>query len=1573
MITILGILSPPRRRPALDTRLSLSRQSSRARGFLQRMLSRQRTLPHEGMNAHGNIGLNLLFCPTEPLIDLIFVHSLGGGSTKTWCYSEDPAQFWPKEWLPREQGFRNVRIHSFGYDADWLSSKSGPTINIYDFARQLLESLRHSPHTSRTENDIVFVAHSMGGLVIKQAYVLARQDPSMADLARRMKAMVFMGTPHRGSDLAQTLNNILRSSSLSVRSYIANLTRQNELLALLNDSFRHYANDVTLFSFYESHPTDLYIRSEVIVPKESAILGYTHERYAMLDADHRRICKFESPSDHNYVFVRNTLRSVIDSIVERTTKEHKVDIWQELRQIESFLGMPSRPDDDLEDVEAARVEGSCEWLADNPIFQRWVDPGSEDRSMVYWLSARPATGKSVLSGYVINFLDDKSIDCSYYFFRHGDKDRSTMSGFLRSLLYQMALRSTRVRQQLMSMIEQTVRFNKDDSNFIWRNFVWPIIAKTSTPSTIHYWVLDALDECSGFDALFAAMSSITPQARIRILITSRKLPEISQRFGELQGMPGDAISVFHEEISLKHTEADIHLYLKANRHKLHVGSENQKDEFILRILEKSEGCFLWVRFVLDELASAWSIHQVMDILNKVPQQMDPLYTRALTAMSSKPSESRTLIRAILTWIVCAARPLTVAELSEALRLDEEYEVPELESAVVSLCAGLAHVDKNGRATIVHLTARTFLTDPALDSEFRIDENQGHLRLATCCLKFLCSDHMRLPRGRRGMKKQTTSQSQTRSPFAAYACLEFAEHLRRATSTNNTLSSVLHQFLGANILSWIEYVAAAENLPILKRTANSINTYLQRCIQSSPPPDEFVRLAETWVVDLHRIVAGFGSNLLTFPRAIYWLIPPFCPKSSAVAATAGSRFSRITVKGLKNECWNDRISCIDSHEASASAVACANTIFAVGYSRGSVILHHCSTCLPWKTLEHGGPVRHLLFNGQSTHLISAGQQDIKVWDVDSGSVCWDAEVPRDIMTVAFTEDEKTVMVADKTSTFTAWSMQSGKVERTLNWAEKMPFPDEGTFRRPPQVAALSPDASLLGIVYRGRPVCLYEVEEEELHGVVSRVSDHSLGSDLSPIALVFNKNRDSPTLAVAYEDGDVCLFDYEELTMLASFEASAHLLACSPDGLTLVTGNSNGMVQLLEFETLRLIYRVDAADHGVRGLSFSPDGQRFMDVRGSQCNVWEPAVLLGMAKRAGPSAEPAEREPVIKGTDGDEVEITSIQLHDSEDFFFVGRSDGSVSLFDTASGEERSVLYKHTHQISVTNIVWGSQKRILASSDTASRFKVFALTPDSQLGWDVKANLIDRRANSMVIQLLLDPSNNFLLVSTEEYNSVWDLRTGQMVRMHVWQPPPSFCWINHPKSPAHHTLITKETATNFEWESPDATVQWAAIQTTSDEDPFSPSSRRVKNVSTFAHGEQLVVELALRYEQSTTDMLVFSLPPTDSKSWILQPAQGFNEGLGKKIRHVIGGYGSRLVFLDSQRWVCSVDAGLIESRSYVRHFPVPSDWQNQQRKLLMAVTRKGEILFVRQNEVAIISRGLEFGEKLEVGAEGGGPM
>ena len=97
----------------------------------------------------GPLGLNLLCQGSSPLIDLVFVHGLGGGSRKTWTKFHDPETYWPKEWLSRDVDFQRVRIHAFGYRSDWRTRDN--ILDIQDFARSLISSMHSNPHMRKNE------------------------------------------------------------------------------------------------------------------------------------------------------------------------------------------------------------------------------------------------------------------------------------------------------------------------------------------------------------------------------------------------------------------------------------------------------------------------------------------------------------------------------------------------------------------------------------------------------------------------------------------------------------------------------------------------------------------------------------------------------------------------------------------------------------------------------------------------------------------------------------------------------------------------------------------------------------------------------------------------------------------------------------------------------------------------------------------------------------------------------------------------------------------------------------------------------------------------------------------------------------------------------------------------------------------------------------------------------------------------------------------------------------------------------------------------------------------------------
>jgi hypothetical protein len=136
----------------------------------------------------------------------------------------------------------------------------------------------------------------------------------MKELAGRIHTLYFLATPHRGSDLAKTLTKLLKVT-YGQKPFVAGLEHNSESVASTNDSFRHFAEDLQLWSFYETVPTNLVFANAIIVDSASATLGYSRERVSPLNADHRGVCKFNLPTDSNYKTLRNAFITTVDSIL----------------------------------------------------------------------------------------------------------------------------------------------------------------------------------------------------------------------------------------------------------------------------------------------------------------------------------------------------------------------------------------------------------------------------------------------------------------------------------------------------------------------------------------------------------------------------------------------------------------------------------------------------------------------------------------------------------------------------------------------------------------------------------------------------------------------------------------------------------------------------------------------------------------------------------------------------------------------------------------------------------------------------------------------------------------------------------------------------------------------------------------------------------------------------------------------------------------------------------------------------------------------------------------------------------
>jgi hypothetical protein len=90
-------------------------------------------------------------------------------------------------------------------------------------------------------------------------------DPTFSDIIKSVSAIIFLSTPHRGTNLAETLNRILQVSFVAnPMQFIAELATGSQTLQKLNEQFRHIASKLEIVSFYETRPTTMLKKTQIV-------------------------------------------------------------------------------------------------------------------------------------------------------------------------------------------------------------------------------------------------------------------------------------------------------------------------------------------------------------------------------------------------------------------------------------------------------------------------------------------------------------------------------------------------------------------------------------------------------------------------------------------------------------------------------------------------------------------------------------------------------------------------------------------------------------------------------------------------------------------------------------------------------------------------------------------------------------------------------------------------------------------------------------------------------------------------------------------------------------------------------------------------------------------------------------------------------------------------------------------------------------------------------------------------------------------------------------------------------------
>ncbi|KAE8447059.1 hypothetical protein EG329_011194 [Mollisiaceae sp. DMI_Dod_QoI] len=727
-------------------------------------------------------------------IDIIAVHGIDGGAHKTWTHSNN--YYWLQDSLPKD--FPGARVYSFGYPAEVYFSREKS--QIADFARALLEEVKGERITKEHQRrPLIFLCHSMGGIVVKKAFNISVVDHDRYESIRKaVPAIVFFATPHRGSDYANFFAQFARIANVPLTvtarfsgrtrdELIKSLGKDSTTLSTISEDFRHHTKNLKIYSFFETECTQPL--KDLIVGMSSARLDVPSETtFPMLGCDHRTICRFSGSDDPKYRKVFRTLQEIATEATNNEPCLHSL----------SFPTMTWRQQ---ETTLSTMHPQSCAWILTHPSYLTWTTDSSP--SDLLWLKGHPGTGKSTIMSFLYTHFaktllvpeqqphqhDKDTIMLGFFFHGSGSPLQRSSLGMFRSLLHQIYKQSLFARKTILEYYQQKVKESGECGKaWEWQvpelrdlftsiltsaagNGVGRAGGKGREQEVLVF--IDALDESLSANGTKGAKELLDyfhdlserigkDQKGVKICVSSRHYPIVSP-------LSDKSIVINMEVENSRDIAAFISYQLRLGVETWAREDEQEKRDLEEALVNKAAGVFLWARLRVEKIVKGlndglYSLKDIKEMVEGETNELANLYEGIL--MDEVDVGLRDKAFLMMRWVCLAERPLTLGELRYAMACDitddddpvRDQDVKgfvdtdaRMEKLVKSLSGGLAEVRyyaKDATVQLFHQSVNDFLTESGLSilhqatnasSEKKpADEILGESenRLSASCLTYL---------------------------------------------------------------------------------------------------------------------------------------------------------------------------------------------------------------------------------------------------------------------------------------------------------------------------------------------------------------------------------------------------------------------------------------------------------------------------------------------------------------------------------------------------------------------------------------------------------------------------------------------------------------------------------------------------------------------------------------------------------------------------------------------------------------------------------------------------------------------
>ncbi|KAI1170782.1 hypothetical protein F4777DRAFT_567947 [Nemania sp. FL0916] len=254
-------------------------------------------------------------------VDIVAVHGLGSKVDWAWAWqdktSTQPPVHWLKDAHMLPDKVPNARIIAYNYESRW--HVDAPKIRLQLCGEELADSLDRF-RADVPDRPIIFIAHSLGGLVVLHALLHADRNENLKHLPASTVRFAPLGTPFRGTKM--------QSLAKKVAWILGPLGSHDGIITELEQDDKHLGDMVHAFAelrerlvipttcFIELYDSDYgnkihlpngLIRGKVVEEESAHVPGWGR---VSLYADHFKLNKFEGPADRSFQAVSGELRTM---------------------------------------------------------------------------------------------------------------------------------------------------------------------------------------------------------------------------------------------------------------------------------------------------------------------------------------------------------------------------------------------------------------------------------------------------------------------------------------------------------------------------------------------------------------------------------------------------------------------------------------------------------------------------------------------------------------------------------------------------------------------------------------------------------------------------------------------------------------------------------------------------------------------------------------------------------------------------------------------------------------------------------------------------------------------------------------------------------------------------------------------------------------------------------------------------------------------------------------------------------------------------------------------------------------